>query len=156
MLLGQDPDENRSSRGAARQRGSTKVGTRGQLHNPCHLCRVPKAARPKSPQEGSRARARSHIHALQTRAKPHRQASAAGAGWVQYGCAVLQLSEERTRLQRPQLAAPQMPSAGLTPSNYALSFEELLKRPNTQQAAWSLINSPGTGDSPEMLCRDFN
>lgn len=91
-----------------------------------------------------------------THFKPEQSPTARPVLPAQDGCTVLQLSEERTRLQRPQLAAPQVPSAGLTPSNYAVSFEELLKRPNTQQTAWSLINSPGTGDSPEMLCRDFN
>lgn len=42
--------------------------------------------------------------------------------------------------------APRMPSMVIMQSNDAIIFEELRKSPNTQHTAWSLMNSPGTGD----------
>lgn len=46
-----------------------------------------------------------------------------------------------------------MPSVMLTQRNYAIIFEELCKSPNTQHTAWSLMNSPGTGDPLSTLQR---
>lgn len=151
---GQDPEETPrkpkpQQPGSCQRRGSTKVTTQGQLPSSRPSALVPQELQGEKAHTGRKTQYDSELSHTSTsdliKATALSHSHFPGAVHrIRAQFAATLSGEDKTTETKVGTIADALNNATMP-----LFCKKLFKRPSTQQTAWSLINSPGTGDSPE-------